>query len=261
MNQSVSSLIDDLRASIEAPYTDIKHDGLDCLELRMLLAEWIRLCQHPMAGKDIRTLVVEKIMAQTGDDDDQICFLFRLYTEACINQYLASKNVSTIHHRRMIHLIDSYTKLISAMVLGTQSSDEAKLKLLNNAFSVIILILSHQHQSKGVHFNQKPFLRLFVSLFNEISKINIKSINNSAMIIFRYIKCYKSKPLYDLLFSCIAMHFIHFNQATFLDLHFLGSNLSPLAPSYPNCLWAMTEMDGRCVKRWFKLCSSFWGLF
>jgi CCR4-NOT transcription complex subunit 1 len=171
--------------SIETPYIDVKHEGQDCLELRMLLAEWIRLCQHPMVSKEIRKSVIEKIMAQTRDGDEQICFLFRLYTETCVNQYLASKQASTIHHRRMIHLIDSYTRLVSAMITEDTSSDENKLRLLNNSFSVIILILSHHHQSKGIHFNQKPFLRLFVSLFNEISKIHMKSIDNSAMIIFR----------------------------------------------------------------------------
>ncbi|ORE23450.1 Not1-domain-containing protein [Rhizopus microsporus] len=179
---SVISLIDDLRKAIEAPYSDIKHDRLDCLELRMLFAEWARLCQHPMAVKDIRNTIIETIMKRINDEEEDVCFIFRLYTEACVNQYLTSKITTTIHHRRMIHLIDSYTKLVSAMIAQSVSFD--KLKLLNHALSVIILILSHHHQSKGIHFNQKPFLRLLFSLFHEVSKLNLKEIDRSVVIVF-----------------------------------------------------------------------------
>lgn len=180
---NVSSLIEDLRKLIEEPYAEIKHD-LDCLELRMLMAEWIRLCQHPMATDDIYTTLAARVMEMTKDDEGR-CFFFRLCTETCVNHYLAFRSVSTLHHRRMIHLIDSVTKLVSAMVIEEKGSDKAKVKLLNDALSVMILVLSHHHENRGVNFNQKPFLRLFASLFNEISKIRTKSIDASALITFR----------------------------------------------------------------------------
>lgn len=180
---SVSSLIEDLRKLIEEPYIDIKHE-LDCLELRMLMAEWVRLCQHPMATDDIYISLAQRVMQITKDDEGR-CFFFRLCTETCVNHYLAFRSVSTLHHRRMIHLIDSVTKLVSAMVIEEKNSDKAKVKLLNDALSIMILVLSQHHENRGVNFNQKPFLRLFASLFSEISKIRTKSIDASALITFR----------------------------------------------------------------------------
>lgn len=175
--------MEDLKKLIEEPYTDIKHD-LDCLELRMLMAEWVRLCQHPMATEDIYISLAQRVMEFTKDDEGR-CFFFRLCTETCVNHYLSFRSVSTLHHRRMIHLIDSVTKLVSTMVIEEKSSDKAKVKLLNDALSVMILVLSHHHETRGVNFNQKPFLRLFASLYNEISKIRTKSIDASALITFR----------------------------------------------------------------------------
>lgn len=182
---SVSALMSDLKKLIEDPYTDIKQD-MDCLELRMVMAEWVRLCQHPMATDDIYVSLAQRVMEITKDDDGR-CFFFRLAIETCVNHYLAFRSVSTLHHRRMIHLIDSVTKLISIMVIEEKSSDKAKVKLLNDALSVMILVLSYHHENRGVEFNQKPFLRLFASLFNEISKIRIKTIDASALITFRYV--------------------------------------------------------------------------
>ncbi|KAI9476483.1 MAG: CCR4-Not complex component, Not1-domain-containing protein [Benjaminiella poitrasii] len=182
---SVVTLIDDLKKLVEKPYKDINKQDFDCLELRMLLAEWVRLFQHPMATDTIFTTLVEHIL-ETNKTEEQRCFFFRICTETCVNHYLAYRSVSTIHHRRMIHLIDSFTKLVVAMITTEEegTTNKEKVKLLNNALSVIILVLSHHHESKGVEFNQKPFLRLFASIFNEISKIYSKPLDTSALVTF-----------------------------------------------------------------------------
>ncbi|CEP18731.1 hypothetical protein [Parasitella parasitica] len=181
----VVSLIADLQKLVREPYYEIleQDSDADCLELRMLLAEWVRLCQHPMATDDIFNSLAQRVMERTKDEDGR-CFFFRLCTETCVGHYLTVRPASTLHHRRMIHLIDSFTKLVSAMVMEERESDKAKVKLLNDALSVMILVLSHHHQSRGVEFNQKPFLRLFASLFSEIGKIRAKSIDASALITF-----------------------------------------------------------------------------
>ncbi|KAI7901129.1 CCR4-Not complex component, Not1-domain-containing protein [Cokeromyces recurvatus] len=182
---NVVALMNDLRKLVEEPYKDVIKQNIDCLELRMLLAEWIRLFQHPMATDTIFTTLVERVL-EINKTEEQRCFFFRICTETCVNHYLAYRSVSTIHHRRMIHLIDSFTKLIIAMVTTEEENSDikSKVKLLNNALSVIILVLSHHHESKGVDFNQKPFLRLFASIFNEISKIHTKPLDTSTLITF-----------------------------------------------------------------------------
>ncbi|KAI8975394.1 CCR4-Not complex component, Not1-domain-containing protein [Mycotypha africana] len=226
---NVLSLFDDLRASVEQPYKTLiskeqEKDSVgraapDCLQYRMLLAEWVRLCQHPMAAGDIFNAVAQKAIYMTKESDDR-CFFFRFCTEVCVNHYLTFRSVSTVHHRRMIHLIDSFSKLITAMIMVKEDEgkiikqDEeedggkakkqkkskkentkvkkddsnvnnmAKIKMLNDALSVIILVLSQQHEKRGVEFNQKPFLRLFSSIFNEISKLNDKSLDACALITF-----------------------------------------------------------------------------
>lgn len=219
---SVVTLINDLGKLIEEPYIDIKQTT-NCLELRMLLAEWARLCQHPMSTDDIFLSLAGRVMELVKDEEDR-CFFFRLCTETCVNHYLAFRSVSTLHHRRMIHLIDSFTKLISSMVIEEKSSDKAKVKLLNDALSVMILVLSHHHEKRGVEFNQKPFLRLFASLFNEISKIRTKSIDSSALITFRYFFLQSNASGFINFCFLLVMLFILYSLIISLDLLSLGSN-------------------------------------
>ncbi|KAG0175598.1 hypothetical protein DFQ28_005990 [Apophysomyces sp. BC1034] len=185
---SVVSLMQSLKVYVEQPYADVKRN-VECLELRMLFAQWIRLYHHPLSTEPLFRKLAEQISIAAKDTEGK-CFFFRLCTETCVNQCLEFRPANAPNQRRMIQLIDAFTKLITYMVMvetknnENGDNDEAKLKLLSDALSVIVLLLAHQHEVQGINFNQKPFLRIFSSLFTDISKVLSETMEASMVIVF-----------------------------------------------------------------------------
>ncbi|KAF7724662.1 hypothetical protein EC973_000834 [Apophysomyces ossiformis] len=172
---SVMSLMQGLRAYIEQPYANVKRD-VDCLELRMLFAEWVRLYQHPRSIDPLFRKLAKKI-SEAVKDTEAKCFFFRLCTEICVYQGVELRPANAANQRRVIQLIDAFTKLVTYMVLvetGNEENEddsEAKLKLLSDVLSVIVLLLAHQHETQGANFNQKAFSRILSSLLSDITKV------------------------------------------------------------------------------------------
>ncbi|KAL0088093.1 Not1 transcription factor [Phycomyces blakesleeanus] len=181
--ESVVALMQDLKQQISHPYTEIS-PNLDCLEMRILLAEWVRLCQHPMATEGIYRTLAKKVLQATQDEEGR-CFFFRLCTETCVNQSLMFSPNNTSHQRRVGVTIDSFSKLVRYTIMVEPSKDDkAKIKHLSDTLSIVILVLANHHQTRGTNFYQKPFLRLLSSMFSEISKIGIKSVESGMIIVF-----------------------------------------------------------------------------
>ncbi|KAG1121280.1 hypothetical protein G6F42_012580 [Rhizopus arrhizus] len=106
----------------------------DSFSLRLLFAEWIRVCRISTTTNTL------------------------LSTETCIELYQPSRPQS----------IDAYTKLTGYMV-RLQENNMSKIKMISHVLSVTVLVIAHQHENQNVHFNQKPFLKLLSSLFIELN--------------------------------------------------------------------------------------------
>ncbi|KAI9030832.1 CCR4-Not complex component, Not1-domain-containing protein [Phycomyces nitens] len=181
--ESVVVLLRDLKQQISLPYTEI-NPKVDCLEMRILLAEWVRLCQHPMATEAIYRALAKKVLQATQDEEGR-CFFFRLCIETCVNQSLTFSPNNASHQRRVGITIDSFSKLVRyTIIMEPRKDDKAKIKYLSDTLSIVILVLANHHQTRGTNFYQKPFLRLLSSLFSEISKIGIKSVESGMIIAF-----------------------------------------------------------------------------
>lgn len=59
---SVSVLMTELKRIVESPYKSIEKNAMDCMEMRMLLAEWARLCQYPVPNQRIFRQLAKKVM-------------------------------------------------------------------------------------------------------------------------------------------------------------------------------------------------------
>ncbi|CDS07581.1 hypothetical protein LRAMOSA01530 [Lichtheimia ramosa] len=168
---SVSMLMAELKRIVESPYKSIEKDTLDCMEMRMLLAEWARLCQYPIPNQRLFRQLARKALQLTKDTEGQ-SFFFRLCTETCIDHFLSFKSLSSSFQKRAIHLIDSYAKLVAYMIrTESRDGDTGKVAVGSRALSVMILLLSQHHESRGMSFNQKAFMRILSSLYAELSKI------------------------------------------------------------------------------------------
>lgn len=158
----------DLQQRVANVYPNIKL-SISCLELRLLLAEWNRLYQHPIVNDNLLGSITKRILSTTKDDDNNTCFFLRMAIETCVQHYLAGKAKS-------IYYIDAFTKLVSSMV--KMESSDRQIKIISHTFSVIVLTLAHYHENMNIHFNQKPFFRLLSFTFSDLLKLNIESVNS-----------------------------------------------------------------------------------
>lgn len=51
----------ELKRIVESPYKSIEKNAMDCMEMRMLLAEWARLCQYPVPNQRIFRQLAKKV--------------------------------------------------------------------------------------------------------------------------------------------------------------------------------------------------------
>lgn len=54
-------LMAELKRIVESPYKSIEKDTLNCMEMRMLLAEWARLCQYPIPNQRLFRQLARKV--------------------------------------------------------------------------------------------------------------------------------------------------------------------------------------------------------
>ncbi|CAO3600262.1 unnamed protein product [Absidia cylindrospora] len=169
-SQSITDFLDKLKKRTKPLYAEIEGSDSQCMDARLLLAEWIRLNQHPLVTDDITQSLVKKAVLIT-QDSEKLCFFVRMCTEACVDHYMSQRSPSPSHKRSSVTMIDSYAKLVSCMATADSvARDDNKLKVFGKALSVIVLVLAHHHERLGSEFNQKPFLRLLTSLYAEIHK-------------------------------------------------------------------------------------------
>lgn len=72
-------------------------------------------------------------------------------------------------------------------MIRIQDNYTSKITMISHILSVVVLVLAHQHETLGVHFNQKPFLKLLSSLFIEMNQSTSedKDTNCSFITVYR----------------------------------------------------------------------------
>ncbi|KAI8333328.1 CCR4-Not complex component, Not1-domain-containing protein [Chlamydoabsidia padenii] len=171
----VTSFIHDLQERVDNVYPSIKLPHINCLELRLLLAEWNQLSQYPIVNDMLLGGIVKRILSATNDNDGK-CFFLRMGTETCVQHYMMGKP-------KAIQYVDALAKLMTFMVALEESSQQQS-KMVGHIISVIVLVLAQYHESMGAHFNQKPFFRLLSMVFTELSKSQVKTIDSSVLTCF-----------------------------------------------------------------------------
>lgn len=117
-------------------------------------------------------------------DDQQHIFL-RMCIQTAVQQYLSFSSPASPNQYRIKDSTDSVARLFAFMTMSQDSSndkDDNRTKFLYDALSVIVLMLASHHQSQEHNFDQRPFLRLLLSTFIEISKA---AVDINAIVPFR----------------------------------------------------------------------------
>ncbi|KDQ13139.1 hypothetical protein BOTBODRAFT_188668 [Botryobasidium botryosum FD-172 SS1] len=139
-------------------------------QLSYFFAEWVRLFQRsPSAEKSFVGWVTQLTAQGILKGEEISSFFFRVCTETSMelyNKHIASGDVANAYQP-----IDALSRLIGLMIKYNGDAAATKIHYLTKILSIVVLVLAHAHEEHGADFDQKPFFRLFSSLFSDLHSI------------------------------------------------------------------------------------------
>ena len=93
--------------------------------------------------------------------------------QTAVQQYLSFSSPTSPNQYRIKDSTDSVARLFASMTVAQEpgdGKDDNRTKFLYDALSVIVLMLASHHQAQENNFDQRPFLRLLLSTFIEVTK-------------------------------------------------------------------------------------------
>ncbi|KAG8817898.1 hypothetical protein FRC17_011048 [Serendipita sp. 399] len=133
---------------------------------------WVRIFQGPSADRDFLIFANELEAGRVLKSDETTAMFFRVCMEVSVNRYIqVSKRGSTINPYLCV---DAFSRLIILMIKhnGEAMDKEHNLK---RVLTIVLLVLSHQHEEFGPRFHQKPFFRFFSSLLSDLQSFEESS--------------------------------------------------------------------------------------
>ena len=84
--------------------------------------------------------------------------------------------------------VDSLARLVILLIRNRtndgDSDDNFQLETARSAFSIIVLVLIHMQEVNPNDFDQKPFLRLFSSILNDLKVIELENASLYRKLLF-----------------------------------------------------------------------------
>ncbi|CDU22470.1 related to CDC39-transcriptional regulator protein [Sporisorium scitamineum] len=143
-------------------------------QLAYCFAEWARLFQHsPNPEKSFIDYVTQLQTQGILKGEVISSMFFRVCTEVSVDSYIKQKAVGGSPATGIFSPIDAFSRLIVLMIKyhadpAGANNEQAKVHYLTKILSIVVLVLAQSHEELGVHFQQKPFFRLFSSLLHDL---------------------------------------------------------------------------------------------
>ncbi|KAI9268000.1 CCR4-Not complex component, Not1-domain-containing protein [Phascolomyces articulosus] len=138
-------------------------------QFRVQFVDWVKHCQLAGSTEQSRQAFIIQLFDQgifkNGGNSDTVALFFRIAIETSIEHAMRQMDKDTnkvsvyIPTDALAKLIVGYSQLL------VESSNEHYD--LTQFLSVIIVVLARYHEARQQQFDQRPFMRLFVSLLNE----------------------------------------------------------------------------------------------
>jgi CCR4-NOT transcription complex subunit 1 len=188
--ESVLSLLEDMRKAPnpqqqlqQQPMIQEGQQGQDAAlrdQLQFFFAEWVRLYQHP-ATTEKTMLAFATQLSQHGifKVEDVSSLFYRVCIEASVEHAANFKAMPGQSPNLAYQPIDALSKLIVCLIqVPLLEGQTDPLAHFTRALTVTVLCISHHHELRGKHFNQRPFLRLFTCILSDLHAVeqNIQSI-------------------------------------------------------------------------------------
>jgi len=141
-------------------------------QLEYIFDEWVQLIRADATEKSVAAFVhqlYDREILKTQEES-------ALFLRACIDISLSAYEQEEAAHGTLDNAyvyVDAFARLIVCLVIYQGEADGAvktsKAAYLESILSLVVLILCHHHRTRGEHFNQKFFYRLFSSLLCELN--------------------------------------------------------------------------------------------
>lgn len=163
----------DLKSGLLKSKVDVGNTALR-EQLAYCFAEWARLFQQsPNPEKSFIDYVTQLQTQGILKGEDISSMFFRVCTEVSVDSYIKQKAVGGSPATGIFSPIDAFSRLIVLMIKyhadpTGANNEQAKVHYLTKILSIVVLVLAQSHEELGVHFQQKPFFRLFSSLLHDL---------------------------------------------------------------------------------------------
>ena len=136
-------------------------------QMEYVFEEWIHLCNNPnVTDKAAPNFISQMYNKQIINNKDDLCLFLRLSIDSSVDRFES-------HIQNNGAIIDAYIpidalgRLLVMLVKGHEREGEVKsdrVAFLKSILSLVVLVLNHHHLTRGEHFNQKAFFRLFSTI-------------------------------------------------------------------------------------------------
>ncbi|KAF8589926.1 Not1-domain-containing protein [Ramaria rubella] len=146
------------------------------LKLVNWFQHWTNMYQESASSEKAFLAFIPQFTGQGILAEDTLTTLFfRVCTEASVATY--HQRLATGDDSRAFQDIDAFSRLVVMLIkyngdVGTgANADQKKFRYLTKILSIVVLVLVHQHEERGVDFQQKPFFRFFSSLLHDLHSV------------------------------------------------------------------------------------------
>lgn len=146
------------------------------LKLVNWFQHWTNMYQESASSEKAFLAFIPQFTGQGILAEDTLTTLFfRVCTEASVATY--HQRLATGEEARAFQDIDAFSRLVVMLikyngdVVAGANADQKKSRYLTKILSIVVLVLVHQHEERGVDFQQKPFFRFFSSLLHDLHSI------------------------------------------------------------------------------------------
>lgn len=140
-------------------------------QLEYVFDEWVHLLRADVANKSIAAFIHQLHEQEIIKTQEGSAVFLRVCIDASVAAYEQEEAAHGSLDNAYVH-VDALARLIVSLVTYQGEADGAikssKAAYLESILSLVVLMLCHHHRTRGEHFNQKFFYRLFSSLLCEL---------------------------------------------------------------------------------------------
>lgn len=174
--ESVALLLDELRQRAAIQRDD--RQAVIRAQFHSLFSEWVKRCRHPSANEKTQSLLLSQIFQQNiFGDPEMVTLFFRVALETsvehasrCLTSKADSAEVAYYPSDALANLIAGYLQMMEVDKTGNNNSNTEAYEY-TKALSVMIVVIGHYHEVRQQQFDQRPFLRVFTGIFDELHRM------------------------------------------------------------------------------------------